>query len=74
MGPPKQSCLPHIVEDFSGPSGTFRAYASVLIAWSMIVLLCWYLSFGVSLRLRWDHRGSPLALGYVIKRVDVENT
>jgi len=71
-GPPKQACLGPIVEDFSGSTGNYRKYATTLIAPALVVLLGWYLSFGVCFRLKWEHRGSPLTLGYVIKRVDTD--
>jgi hypothetical protein len=69
IGPPRESCFNHIVEDFSGSTGTYRKYGAALIISGMMVFLSWLMSFGVCLRLRAEWRGTPLALGYVIKRV-----
>ena len=38
----------------------------------MIIFIAWFTSFGVSFRMKWDYRGSPLAFGYVIKKVTDE--
>jgi hypothetical protein len=73
-GPPLRACESYLVEDFSGYSGAYRKYAKIYLASAGMVLLSWLLSFGVCFRLRWDHRGSPLALEYVIKRVTDEDT
>ena len=72
QGPPKDSCLNYVIKDFTQMSGPYRKFAACLITSGLVVLMGWFFSFGVCFRLRWEHRGSPLALGYVIKRVTTD--
>lgn len=72
-GPPTESCLNTIIEDYTGATGTYRRYAGAYIISSVFVFVTWFVAFGVCFRLKWDFRGSPLALGYVIKKVEDED-
>ena len=73
-GPPQESCRKYIIEDFTDNKGTYRFYAIIFIASSMCIFVAWFFSFGISFRLKWDHRGSPLTFGYVIRKVTDETS
>jgi hypothetical protein len=64
--------MSHIVDDLTHPKGTYRFYATIFITSGMFIFLTWFLSYGISFRMKWDHRGSPLTFGYVIKKVTDE--
>jgi hypothetical protein len=65
--------LKYIVQDYKTSSGPFRKYAAAFIISSVFVYITWFSAFGVCFRLKWDYRGSPLALGYVIKKIEDED-
>ena len=69
-GPPFESCYQYIIDDFSGYTGTYRKYAAAYIVSAFLIFCTWFTAFGVCFRLRWDHRGSPLTLGYIIKKTE----
>jgi hypothetical protein len=74
-GPPQKSCFNDIIEDYTAFKGTYKRYATAFIASAMVIFITWFTSFGVSFRMKWDHRGSPLTFGYVIKKItDETNT